>query len=334
MAKPLKFHDSTVNTKGFRMLTTGGNLEELRKNPVLLFMHNDFSRPVGRLENIRIEGDDIVGDPVFDLEDKRENGGAVLASQYERDFIRMGSLGAWPPEEISDDPALKLPGQTLPTVTKWTAREVSIVTIGSNHNALAFYDRETGNKIDLSDPSSVIKLMDTPKKSNNPKNKLMDELNQILKLADGATDAQRLAAIQVIISDNTRLKTENVTLADQIDKLNGDAKASKKAEAIQLIDAAVAEGRLNADGKETYIKLFDADFDAAKTALAAIPKRQSVAGQIETGKGENAIELADLQKKDWNTLDKEGKLVLLKDKYPDLYEQKFETRFGCKPKKD
>ncbi len=54
----------------------------------------------------------------------------------------MASIGAWPPEETSDAYDLMAPGQTGPTVTRWTVREASIVTIGANHNALAFYDRK------------------------------------------------------------------------------------------------------------------------------------------------------------------------------------------------
>ena len=49
-------HDETVNTYGFRMLTSGANLEEFRKNPVILLNHKDWELPIGRWENIRIEG--------------------------------------------------------------------------------------------------------------------------------------------------------------------------------------------------------------------------------------------------------------------------------------
>ncbi len=63
----------------------------------------------------------------------------------------MASIGAWPPEEKSDAYDLMLPGQTLPTVTRWTVREGSVVTIGANHNALVFYDRESKQIIDLND---------------------------------------------------------------------------------------------------------------------------------------------------------------------------------------
>lgn len=58
MAKSKTFvlHDESVNTYGFRMLTSGVNLDEFRKNPVMLLNHNDYSLPIGRWENIRIEG--------------------------------------------------------------------------------------------------------------------------------------------------------------------------------------------------------------------------------------------------------------------------------------
>ena len=195
MPKTFILHDETVNTRGFRMLTSGANLEEFRKNPVGLLNHNDWDMPIIRWENIRIEGGNILADAVFDEKDAKA---VEVMGKVDRDFIRMASIGAWPPEATSDDPMLKLPGQTLQTVTKWTVREASIVTIGSNHNAMVFYDRETGKQIDLNDPSALIKLMDTTKTSNNPKNEKMDELNQILNLADTATPAEKAAAVRAI----------------------------------------------------------------------------------------------------------------------------------------
>jgi hypothetical protein len=146
--KTFVLHDESVNSKGFRMLTSGANLTIFRKNPVMLFMHDDYNMPIGKWDNIRIEGTRILADPVFDEKDTRAIG---VMDKVNRGFLNMASMGAWAPEEMTDDPVLKLPGQTLPTVTKWTAREASIVTIGSNHNALALYDRETGSRIELND---------------------------------------------------------------------------------------------------------------------------------------------------------------------------------------
>jgi len=331
MAKTFILHDETVNTKGFRMLTSGCNLEELIKNPVMLYMHNDWTRPIGRWENIRIEGSQILADAIFDMEDKRENGGAEVSSQVERDFIRMASIGSWPPEEVSYDESIMMPGQLLATVTKWTAREASIVTIGSNHNSMVFYDRETGKQIELNDPTALIRLMDSTPKIINPKNKQMDELDQILNLADTATPVERTAAVKAILAERDTLKTANETLTLRLSDIETAAANERKAEAINLVDTAVKDGRIDAKAKESFIKLFDVDFESAKATIEAIPQRQSVQSQIQNGE-EAAIELADLTKLSWDEIDRSGKQATLK-KYPELYEQKFEAKFGNKPKK-
>lgn len=69
--KSFVLHDESVNTYGFRMLTSGANLEEFKKNPVMLLNHNDYALPIGRWENIRIVGTQILADPVFDMNDER-----------------------------------------------------------------------------------------------------------------------------------------------------------------------------------------------------------------------------------------------------------------------
>lgn len=134
-SKTFVLHDESVNTYGFRMLTSGANLDEFIKNPVMLLNHNDWGLPIGRWENVRIEDGRILADAVFDENDPKA---VEVMQKVENDFIRMASIGAWPPEEVSDAEDLKFPGQTGHTVTKWTVREASIVTIGANHNALAF----------------------------------------------------------------------------------------------------------------------------------------------------------------------------------------------------
>lgn len=50
-------HDETVNTYGFRMLTSGANLEEFRKNPVILLNHKrtgSFRSVVGRTSVLKV----------------------------------------------------------------------------------------------------------------------------------------------------------------------------------------------------------------------------------------------------------------------------------------
>ena len=318
-------HDESVNTYGFRMLTSGANLEEFKKNPVMLLNHDDYSLPIGRWENIRVEGGKILADAVFDEGDARA---AEVKRKVENDFIRMASIGAWPPEEKSDAYDLMLPGQTLPTVTRWTVREGSVVTIGANHNALVFYDRESKQIIDLNDKGNLIRLIDH---SNNPKKQIkMSVLTGVLKLQDSASEAEIVTAIQGIIANADRLEKENKTLAAAVDKMNEAKKESQKREAISLTDAAIKDGRYDAKGRENLLNLFDKDFEGTKAMLAAIPCRANVAGQINTDKG-SGVTLGDWKDKSWDELDKAGKLVELKDAAPDLYKSKFKERFGIEP---
>lgn len=318
--KSFVLHDESVNTYGFRMLTSGANLEEFKKNPVMLLNHNDYALPIGRWENIRVVGTQILADPVFDMNDER---GREVERKVREGFIKAASIGAWPPEDKTDDPLLMMAGQKHATVTKWTVREASICTIGANHNALAFYDRSTKQRIDLADATAVVKLMDNSfLKSNNM------NINQLLQLSDNATEQEQTAAIEALVSDNERLRGENKTLSDAIDKAKKDKADAVKAEAIALVDAAVRDGRISAEGKATYIALFDKDFEAAKKALAAIPARRSVAAQMGRT---TSVALADFTGKSWDELDRAGKLTLLKDNYPDVYAEKFRERFGVEP---
>lgn len=325
MAKSKTFvlHDESINTYGFRMLTSGVNLDEFRKNPVMLLNHNDYSLPIGRWENIRIEGGKILADAVFDEKDERA---AEVMRKVDNDFIRMASIGAWPPEEKSDAYSLMLPGQKYPTVTKWTVREASIVTIGANHNALAFYDKKTQEVIDLTVAGAIVRLMDNSLKTLN-----MSLLTQKLNLHDTASEAEIVSAVQNLMDDNARIKSENKTLTDAIDKANADRDAANKAEAVRLVDAAILTGKLDAKAKDATLAMFDKDFSNAKAMLEAIPERQSIARQINST-GTGTANLADLKGKSWDELDKANKLTELKDKAPEIYAEKFKERFGIDPK--
>lgn len=326
--KTFVLHDDSVNTYGFRLLTSGGNLEEFKRNPVMFYLHNDYELPIGRWENIKVEDGRILADAVFDTEDEEA---MKIKGKVDRDFIRMASIGTWAPEEYSDDPALKLPGQTGSTITKWTLREASIVAIGANHNALRMYDRETGKQIDLADSATMLHLFDNSHKKSN-----MEKLRNILELADNASDADVEAAVKAVKQErdaaqqeNNTLKEENKQLRDQAEQAETERKNQQKTEAATLVDAAVRDGRIEASGKEAFIALFDADFEKAKTTLEAIPHRKSVTASI----GQPSAQLYDYASKSWDELDRAGMLVKLRDANPTLWEEKFEQRFGHKPGK-
>ena len=325
--KTFILHDETVNTYGFRMLTSGANLEEFRKNPVMLLNHNDWNLPIGRWENIRIEGSKILADAVFDENDPRA---VEVQQKVDTDFIRMASIGAWT-QERSDAYDLMLPGQTSSTVTRWTVREASIVTIGANHNALALYD-SNGNLVNMGDflkRSKPTATMEYTELEDTLNKKDMGKLTTVLNLSDAASEADIVTKVNEIISNADRLEKENRTLKDAIDAQKAEQKKKEQQEAVALVDAAVKDGRIDAKGKETYLALFDRDFASAKAALDAVPARQSVTAMINNG--QQRVDMGDWKNKSWDEIDRAGKLTQLKDNHPDVYAEKFEERFGTKP---
>lgn len=330
--KTFVLHDETLNTQGFRLLTAGADLSVFINNPVMLLNHNDWDLPIGRWENIRIEGTQILADADFDEKDERA---ATVMGKVDRGYLRSASIGAWEPEETSNDPSLMLPGQALPTVTKWKVREASICTIGSNHNALALYDKE--NKlIDLGDKQQLIKLFDTADGIHvSHKNETqMTILTGLLKLSDNASEQAIADEVRTIIqlrdqlqTENGTLKTEKQALATKVQGYEQKEKDERNANAIKLVDAAIKDGRLNAQGKDAWIGMFDSNFDQAKAQLEAIPARGSVADQVQTGGNKGTVKLADMT---FAEIVKADKLKDLK-KEPELYKEKFYEAYGKYP---
>lgn len=328
--KTFILHDETVNTYGIRMLTAGANLDEFRRNPVMLLNHNDWELPIGRWENIRIEGTRILADAVFDETDSRAK---EVAGKVERDFLRMASISAWV-DEASEDPAYRMPGQTGPTIVRWTAREASICPIGANHNALALYDRATGTRVDLNDRAQVIRLF-----AGSPNTAISNDtymtLKELLKLNDAAGEAAVTEAVEAIIRNRDELQTETVRLRDEnkqlterLESINKAKKEAEQTEAVRLVDGAIREARINADGREAWLKDFEMDFAQASVRLASIPKRPSIAAQVTpAGTAANMVQLADMSFAD---ILKADRLKELKKDH-ELYVQKFREAYGHDP---
>ncbi|MBR8784270.1 hypothetical protein IX308_000439 [Porphyromonas levii] len=309
--KTFILHDESVNTYGFRMLTSGADLEEFKKNPVMFYNHESWNMPIGRWENIRIEGTKILADAVFDLEDEKA---AKIAQKVEDDFIRACSVGAWI-KESSSDASLLIEGQTGATVLRWVVREASICNIPANHNALALYDAD-GKRVEEADIATILELTDNKGVNHNKQQSNMKtELTNILRLPG---DVREQAIVQAVQS-----------LKDELSGYKQREAEAQKAEAVSLTDAAIREGRLDASAREATLKLFGADHENAKAMLSALPKPVSVTTQIENV---NKSEGSELVKMSWDDLDKADKLVGLKDADPELYAEKFRERFGRDPK--
>lgn len=277
MAKDMVISTSRVNCYGYRVLTEGIDIEQYQKNPVLLYMHNRGVDvlPIGRVENLRFEGDRLIGTPVFDENDPFAK---QVADKWERGFLRMCSPSLELIEK-SDDPALLLQGQTRQTVTRSVLTEVSIVDIGGNDDALQL--RHNGTLLELSagQPNELLPLLELSAPKNDTENdnaetsasinkqnsNMKKETLQLLGLAENASEQE--------IHDSIKLLAEK---AANVEKLQLSAIE-------QAVDTAIAENRCTADKRDHFISLGKAaGVDVLRETLALLKPERKPADVIET----------------------------------------------------
>lgn len=289
MSKTFVLHDESLNSQGFWMMTKGADLEQFKKNPIMLLNHShpwrgseDEILPIGHWENIRIDGDKILADPVFDSDEFSQK----IALKVESGTLRMASMGVRVTEQ-SDDPKLIKPGQRYATVTKWKAREASIVDIGSNDNALALYD-DKGNLIELSASGNEIPLKEVQIQNDIE----MKEVTKLLELTDKATEQEIVEAITRITEENVTLRAdlqaredEKKALQEKLDATELKEKQAKTNQAKALIAEAIKDGRVDEDEKKTaeafWLRNFEADFDGTSAQLARLPKKTNLSDRFD-----------------------------------------------------
>lgn len=242
---------SGVNCYGSRVLTEGIDLKQFEKNPLLLWMHRRSfegdAMPIGRVENLRIDGDKLIGTPVFDQSDEFAK---KIENKWENGFLRMASAGI-EILEVSDAPEHLMQGQTRATVTRCRLEEVSIVDIGGNDEALQLYDT-SGKTLRLAagEANDTLPLLDLTKKetpsgtapdgqtaNNKQETKMNKEILQLLGLSEEATEQEAVGALRLL--KERADKAESLTLAS----------------ITAIVDGAVSEKRITADKKEHFIKL-------------------------------------------------------------------------------
>lgn len=318
--KKLIWTDESLNCYGFWVLSAGIDMSRFDKNPIMLFNHHrteygkiDEILPIGKWQNYEIDKNGVIsGEPVFDAKDPFA---AKIADKVSGGFLSACSIGIRI-LEVSEDPKYLKPGQLRPTVTKCELREVSVVDIPANPNAagVVLYD-DNDKVISLNDggdfgPLHIIK--------NQNSNKMFKQIALKLGLPESATGAEVLAKLDAGISQIATLKSERDKAVAELQELKDKAAAARKKEASDLVEQALKDGRIDAAQKGVYEKLFEADHENAKAALNSLPMRQSLRNRVTSEDGDS------FEKMSWDELDRKGLLKELKEKHPDLYQQKFD----------
>lgn len=193
--------DESRNSYGFVVKTAGIDTTQFQRNPVMLYMHDRESGVVGRWENIRVEGAQLLADAVFDESTEL---GAKVKKQVDNGFLRCASIGI---EEITQE---TLNG--VETVVKCRLIEASIVDIPSNSNAVKLF-RPSG--------SYTYKLSDL--NASEP-DTFRNAVIAALGLDFGASDTEILRAIEKAVSgtENAEELLNNAVARGYIDAAQRD----------------------------------------------------------------------------------------------------------------
>lgn len=265
-----------LNSYGFRVLTDGVDLSLYERNPVLLYMHRRGD-VIGYIDGLERSGGKITGELVFD---EASDLSQRCKKQWECGSLRMVSVGI-EIQETSTDASLMVAGQTLPTVVRCRLFEVSVVDVGSNPESIVL--KRGGKVVNLCDGGDALSLLNDVEDDNNNNVKIEEmELKKIalaLGLAETATEDDVMLACR----NSVELKKRNDELTAELDRLCAGAVA-------ELVDVAVADGRIDAGKREHFVELGkNVGVDCLRETLSAMQPRvklsaiTNVAGGVVRG---------------------------------------------------
>ena len=306
MSKRVRITNESVNSYGFRVLTSGIDLEQYRRNPVLLYMH-ERGNVIGYVKDLQVENGEVTGELVFDEASELS---IRCKKQFEVGSLRMVSVGL-DPKETSGAPELLLEGQTRPTVTKSKLVEVSLVDIGANDDAIRMYNE--GTAIELGKDGNCL----LPLLSNNPINQTTMDLKKLAlqlglpETADEATVFAKIAELQKEAGASVTLKAEN-------DKL-------KLAGITTLVDKAITEKKITVENKEHFLNLGKTiGAEELEKTLAAMSPNVKLSGIINHQGGSPA------QQGSYTKLSEvpEAELLTMRQSDPATYKRLFKAEYG------
>ena len=334
-SKRIKFSDESINSKNFWVLNDGIDVSVFLTNPILLFNHvradkNDKNQilPIGCMLDLKRETDGSwSGLPAFDDTDVFA---LSIYEKYEAGIINMASSGLKPIEVLADGKYLKLSGSIkAPCLSKSALKEISLVDIASNDNAIKLYSND--EVIEIASGEDLLKLFINTTK-NKPTNMFdLKDLLPLLMLADTATMADVMEAIKKQNGEVVTLKAENKKIDDELQALKT---ANAQAKIVTLVADAENEKKITAAEKPHYLKLAAADFDTTKILLDGMKPYESIEKKLSGDATGNEAELAALIVLSGDELFAQGKLDRLKVLSPVHYKLKYQEAFNALPEEE
>lgn len=237
MGKRVRISNDSLNSYGFRILTSGMDTAQYNRNPVLLYMH-ERGNVIGYIKDLKVENNEVTGELMFDCASELSE---RCKKQFEFGSLRMVSAGL-EILETSEDKDMLVPGQTRPTVTKSKLFEVSIADVGANDDALVL--RKDGKIITLGRDGNC----DLPLLNSNKHQKKEEMENKTIALQLGLPETATEAEITAKLTELNALKEQNVTLLQEKESLT-------LVNITNLVTQAIAENRVAEKDKDQFVEL-------------------------------------------------------------------------------
>lgn len=313
--------DDSVNVYGYRLLTSGLLMDEVKKNPIGFKMHNRDNGVVVRWEDFRLSDDKVFAKPVINLAHPQ---GETIVSEIENGFLNAASVGKIVCLDATDEKNLMLPGQTGPTITKWFPREISLVDIPGNYNALSNLFDINDNELNLSD------FVKTKINTNNMKKIILSTaMLATLCLSDNSSDDDANKALEDLIDKANKLPLVVKDLADKSKALTdkekelSDLKTSGVAKEVQdLLAKGETDKKLTKEMSKNLAESFSGNPTGLKNLIDSMPAQTLVTEQLGDAKN-----LVAFEGKKWDDLYASNELEGVRTKFPDLYEKLRKEKF-------
>ena len=313
--RPYVLSDSSVNVYGFRLLTSGYQLDAFSKNPIGYFMHRREDGIALKWDDLKIADDKIWGTPVINLSNPR---GEQTCDEVEFGFLNAASVGHIVVLEYSTDPELMLPGQTGPTITRWYNKECSLVDIPGNCNALTtLYDAQE-NALSLPDLGAPA-LWTVPGQPD-----MLTALRKALQLGDTADANELPALVQQLAGKAMTLEQENTALQTQLKALS---ERTAQQGIAALLDRALEDRKLTVELRNRLATDYAGNAPGLSALLAAMPAYQPVVDMLKQNSDAGQ---ANWQWDDYELHDPAGKkLRALRANDPAKYKELFDRKFAA-----
>ncbi len=272
MGNRVRLTNDTLNSYGYRVLTDGVDITQYERNPILLYMHNR-GKAIGLIKDIKKEGGEITGEPVFDEATELSS---QCKKQWDFGSLRMVSIG-FEIIETSEAAELIVPGQRYATVTKARLIEVSLVDIGANNDAIRLH--KDGQLITLSEGGDC----PLPRLNHKPTNNQPQMDIKTLALTLGLPETADEAAVNAKLAELRQKNAEADSLRQENDSL-------KLAQVTAAVDGAIAAKKIPADKKQHFLDLGKAvGIETLNATLDAIAPVQKLSATLQTEHAENDL---------------------------------------------